>query len=82
MDCLLARPLICSQQHNLSCFLLVSCPVSALKGALLSSEAGRERRFLPRELQLGPWDAVEDAELASWGQQGCELESRLDYSPG
>lgn len=24
MDCLLARPLICSQQHNLSCFLLES----------------------------------------------------------
>lgn len=81
MDCLLARPLICSQQHNLSCFLLVSCPVSALKGALCS-KAGGERQFLPRELQLGLLDVVEDAELASWGQQGGEQESKLYYSSG
>jgi len=73
---LLARPLICSQQHNLSCFLSISCAVSALKGALHWSKAGGEKQFLPWELQLGLPVVVEDAELAIWGQQGGEQESK------
>lgn len=57
----------------------LSCQCSERSSSLCKS---RRKAVSASGIQLGLWVVVEDAELASWGQQGGEQESKLDYSPG